>query len=82
MSNRVVRAFGDLPTSRTGGLQKDSARGSAAERQYAHTGDTMTDGGNTGGRTLKSVKPYMVPEFQGRSGQPDNQSTNRGKGRT
>lgn len=81
-SKRVVRAFHDLPRSTTGGLQKDSARSSKAERQFAHTGETMTDGGNSSGRTLKAVFPSIVPEFQGRSGQPDNQSTSRPKGST
>ena len=81
-SKRVVRAFHDLPRSSVGGLQKDHARSGAAERQNAETGETMTDGGNSSGRTLKPVQPYIVQEFMGRSGQPDNQSINRGKGST
>lgn len=81
-SKRVVRAFHDVPRSKTGGLQKDEARSDRASRQFAHTGETMTDGGNSSGRTLKAVHPYIVPEFQGRSGQPDNQSISRPKGST
>lgn len=38
-------------------------------------------GGNVVGRAPKS-RLHQPPNFQGRSGQPDNQSTNRGKGRT
>lgn len=79
---RVVRAFHDLPRSSMGGLQKDSARNGAAERQNAVTGEAFTDGGNSSGRTLKPVQPYIVQEFQGRSGQPDNQSIHRPKGST
>jgi len=81
-SKRVVRAFHDLPRSKTGPLQKDSARGSKAERQNAVTGEFMSDGGNSNGRTMKAVQPYIVGEFQGRSGQPDNQSISRPKGST
>lgn len=81
-SKRVVRAFHELPRSAIGGLQQDHGRGDRTSRQFAHTGETMTDGGNSSGRTLKSVHPYIVQEFQGRSGQPDNQSTSRPKGST
>jgi hypothetical protein len=81
-SKRVVRAFHDLPRSTTGGLQKDHDRSDKASKQFANTGETMTDGGNTGGRTMHAVQPYIVQEFQGRSGQPDNQSTSRPKGST
>lgn len=81
-SKRVVRAFHDLERSKTGGLQKDHTRGEKASRQNAVTGEYMTDGGNSAGDSMKPVHPYIVQEFQGRSGQPDNQSTNRGKGST
>lgn len=81
-SKRVVRAFHDQPRSALGGLQQDHARSSAASRQNAITGEDMPDGGNSHGRAMKPVQPYIVQEFQGRSGQPDNQSINRGKGRT
>lgn len=79
---RVVRAFHDVAKSKTGGLQKDSPRSGAAERQNAVTGEAFHDGGNSSGRVLKAVQPYIVKEFQGRSGQPDNQSINRPKGST
>lgn len=38
-------------------------------------------GGNMQGG-MNPVDRDRVPSFQGKSGQPDNQSTNRGKGRT
>jgi hypothetical protein len=81
-SKRVVRAFHELPRSAIGGLQQDHARGDKASRQFASTGEVGTGlgGVNSSGRTLKPVQPYIVPEFQGRSGQPDNQSTYRPKG--
>ncbi len=81
-SKRVVRAFHDLPRSKVGGLQRDYSRSDKESRQFAETGEFMTDGGNSAGRSMKPVQPYIVQEFQGRSGQPDNQSTNRGKGST
>lgn len=80
--HRSVRAFGYLPRAVMGGLQKDSDRGSKESRQFANTGEGMPEGGNSAGRTLKPVSPYFAADFQGRSGQPDNQSINRGKGRT
>lgn len=79
---RIVRAFHELPRSTTHGLQRDYERSDKAARQFAETGEYMTDGGNSNGRTMKGVHPYIVQEFQGRSGQPDNQSINRGKGST
>jgi hypothetical protein len=42
----------------------------------------MPDGGNSHGRNMRGVFPSIVQEFQGRSGQPDNQSTSRPKGST
>lgn len=80
-SKRVVRAFHDLPRSTTGGLQQDHGRSGAQARQAVPEG-SHSDGGNSVGKTMKPVQPYIVQEFQGRSGQPDNQSINRGKGRT
>ena len=41
----------------------------------------QSGGGNVVGRAPKS-RLHQPPAFQGKSGQPDNQSTNRGKGRT
>lgn len=81
---RPVRAFGDLPAGKLGGLQQDMDRGSPAARQYASTDEVGRDlgGVNSSGRTLKAVDPYFVKSFQGRSGEPDNQSTSRGKGST
>lgn len=81
-NSRPVRAFGGLPEGKIGGLQRDSAKGSPEARQFGNPGETMTDGGNSSGRTLAAVDPYFAADFQGRSGTPDNQSTNRGKGRT
>lgn len=81
-SKRVVRAFHDLPRSKTGGLQKDEAKSDKSSRQFANTGEFMSDGGNSNGKTMKGVHPYIVKEFQGRSGQPDNQSISRPKGST
>lgn len=83
-SHRVLRAWGYLPTSKMGGLQQDSGRGDKASRQFASPGAVGRDlgGVNSSGATLKPVDPYFADNFQGRSGQPDNQSINRGKGRT
>jgi hypothetical protein len=81
-THRAVRAFGTVAGSAGGALQQDGAKGSASERQFANTGEAATYGGNSSGRTLEPVQPYFVADFQGRSGTPDNQSTNRGKGRT
>lgn len=81
-SHRSVRAFGNLAEASMGGLQQDHGRDSKDSRQFAHPSEVMTDGGNSSGRTLKAVDPYFAANFQGKSGQPDNQSTNRGPGRT
>jgi len=81
---RPVRAFGYLPRAALGGLQQDNARGDKASRQFYSTGEAAsgTGGVNSTGRTLKPVDPYFVSDFQGRSGQPDNQDTFRRKGST
>lgn len=81
---RPVRAWGYLPRAALGGLYMDHSRGSKASRQFASTGevDACPGGVNSTGRTLKPVDPYFVDNCQGRSGQPDNQDTSRGKGRT
>ena len=81
---RPVRAWGYLPRAAMGGLQQDQARGDKASRQFYSTGEAAsgTGGVNSSGRTLKPVQPYIVDEFQGRSGQPDNQDTFRKKGST
>lgn len=51
--------------------------------QFAHPGDGDASGGNSsGGTTMKAPTLYQPADFQGKSGQPDNQSTNRGKGST
>jgi hypothetical protein len=81
-NDRRNRAFGNLPKYSEGRLQRDGDRSSAAERQFAETGEFMPDGGNSSGRTMRGVSPYFVDNFQGRSGTPDNQSINRGKGTT
>lgn len=78
---RQHRAWGYLPRFKNSPLANDPV-GSPAERQARQTGEFMTDGGNSAGRSMKGVDPYFVDSFQGRSGQPDNQSTNRGKGST
>lgn len=57
--------------------------GSKEDNQFATTGEGDSSGGNASGpSTLKSVKTYIAPSFQGKSGQPDNQDTNRPKGST
>jgi len=81
-SKRPVNAFADVENSASGELQRSGSKSSEVARQFSNTGETMTDGGNTGGRTMKGVSPYMVPAFQGRSGQPDNQDIHRPKGST
>jgi hypothetical protein len=43
--------------------------------------DSDKGGGNLTGKA-PSAKLYQPPDFMGKSGQPDNQSTDRGKGRT
>ena len=60
-----------------------SKTGSKHEDQFAHANDGDPSGGNiSGGKVQKQpVHLYVVP-FQGKSGQPDNQSTFRGKGST
>lgn len=84
MAKREVRAFGFVNGSANGKLQQDEAKTSAAARQNASPGEVGEDLGSfsSQGRAVTGVDSYMVPNFQGRSGQPDNQSTNRGKGRT
>lgn len=79
---RPVRAWGYLPRAAVGGLQQDNARGDKASRQNYNTGEAGAYGGNSSGRVMKPVDPYFVDDFQGRSGQPDNQSTSRPKGST
>ena len=81
---RPVRAWGYLPRASVGGLQQDNARGSKATRQNYNSGEAAFNeqGGNSSGRTLKPVDPYFVDNFQGRSGQPDNQDVFRKKGST
>ena len=81
---RPVRAFGYLPRAALGKLQQDHSRGDRASRQFFSTGEAASDTGgvNSTGRTLKPVDPYFVDNFQGRSGQPDNQDTFRPKGKT
>lgn len=57
--------------------------GSEASKQFAHTGDGDNSGGNASGKsTFQTVKIYKAPSFQGKSGTPDNQDTNRPKGST
>lgn len=61
-------------------------RDSKAARQFAHTGSGDPTGGNISGdgQNAQAAHPMLlkVQPFQGRSGQPDNQSTNRPKGST
>lgn len=57
--------------------------GATKDNQFATPSDGDSSGGNaSGSSTLKSVKTYMAPNFQGKSGQPDNQDTDRPKGST
>lgn len=81
-SKRGVRAFAGVANSTNGAMQRDSAKSSDAERQFANTGEFMSDGGNSAGRSMKGVNPYFADNFQGRSGTPDNQSIHRPKGST
>lgn len=58
--------------------QPAQKQGSQMLNQMA--GDAIQSaGGNLSGHD-PSVDVYMVPDFMGRSGQPDNQSTDRTKG--
>ena len=52
--------------------------GAKAENQAA----TQTSAGGQVVGKAPSGKLYQPPKFMGQSGQPDNQSTSRGKGRT
>lgn len=52
----------------TGAVQSNQAR------------EQNTSGGNLVGKNPDAVAPATVPAFQGKSGQSDNQSTNRGAG--
>lgn len=57
--------------------------GGEKKNQFAHTGDGDSSGGNSsGGKNIKAPVLYQPASFMGKSGQPDNQSTNRGKGKT
>jgi hypothetical protein len=56
--------------------------GAEASRQFAHTGEGDASGGNLSGHNPKPWNPMMVPDFQGKSGQPNNQDTSRPKGST
>lgn len=57
--------------------------GSEKSRQFAHTGDGDSSGGNSsGGKNLKAPVLYQPASFMGKSGTPDNQSTKREKGST
>lgn len=54
---------------------------SKEDRQFAHVGDGDPSGGNmSGGRAQAQPLRLTVVAFQGRSGQSDNQSTNRPAG--
>lgn len=81
---RQHRAWGFLPRCVDGPMQQDEARDSRASRQFQSTGEVAARDSavQSSGRVLKAVDPYFVDNCQGRSGQPDNQSINRGKGRT
>ena len=46
-----------------------------------HAGD-QSGGGNISGKGPTKQRLHQPPAFQGKSGQGDNQSTNRGKGKT
>lgn len=81
-SKRGVRAFASVATGDSGRLQQDHGRGSEADRQTANTGEFMSDGGNSAGRSVRGIAPYFADNFQGRSGTPDNQSIHRPKGST
>lgn len=60
-----------------------SKTGSKADNQFAHPNDGDSSGGNiSGGKTEKQPVRLQVQPFMGKSGQPDNQSTFRGKGST
>lgn len=53
------------------------------EKQFATPSDGDPSGGNmSGGKAQKQPVRLTVASFMGRSGQPDNQSTDRGKGST
>ena len=53
---------------------------SEAQSDQARTQDTS--GGNVVGKAPDKNKLYQPPAFMGKSGQGDNQSTNRAKGST
>lgn len=56
---------------------------SKEEKQFATPNDGDPSGGNmSGGKAQKQPLRLTVASFMGRSGQPDNQSTDRGKGST
>lgn len=81
-SNREVRAFGDEKTGSKGKLQQDSPKGSEEARQFANTGESVDYSEISSGRTLEGTMILMSKDFQGRSGQPDNQDIHRPKGST
>ena len=54
---------------------------STGAKRSAQTRESQSGGGQMVGG-MKPVDRATVPAFQGKSGQGDNQSTSRGKGRT
>jgi hypothetical protein len=81
-SKREVRAFGDVATGSKGKLQQDEPKGSEAARQVEETGEDVSYGEMSSGRTFEGTLILMSKDFQGRSGQPDNQDIHRPKGST
>lgn len=55
--------------------------GADVKNQVSIPGDGDASGGNSsGGKSPKAPTLHQPPNFMGESGQPDNQSTDRGKG--
>lgn len=57
--------------------------GANKSNQFSIPGDGDASGGNvSGGKGGVKATLHQPPDFQGKSGQPDNQSTSRPKGST
>ena len=78
-SFKTVSTKGSYPDAGDG----EDNRLTPTERQFANTSNGDPTGGNmSGGSAQEQPLRLTVQPFQGRSGQSDNQSTNRPKGST
>jgi len=55
---------------------------STGAKRANQSNESQSGGGNISGKGPTQHRLHQPPNFQGKSGQSDNQSTSRGKGRT